>query len=118
MMKTVLSLLVWAQSKLLTKAGIFMLGLFIGAIPATITSYIFYKDTLYTDERLYSEMERSKALELKADKWQLKAFNAKETCMKEYTAMATFFKDMEDLYIEKEIESRKEIDITKKSLKQ
>lgn len=118
MVDTILKIGDWFQEKVKTKSGIFVLGTFIGAVPASTVSYLLYQDGKYKDERLVKEIDRIKIIEEEKDEWQERAFNAETTCLSKIKEMASFFQDLEGVYKNEELQNRKSIDNEKMKIEQ
>lgn len=108
----------WIQNKIKTKGGVLVLGVILGALPGSTISYIFYKNTEYKDERIISQFDRYKKLEQDKDIWQERAFNAEKECLKKIKEMASFFQDLESLYVDNSENIKEKIDNDKSQINQ
>ena len=110
MVEGTISILDWIKEAVKTRAGIFTIGMLIGVIPSATMSFIFYKDSEFTEKRLLIEFDRNKAIELEKDLWQERAFDAENTCLEKLRSMAVFFQDIESLYGEEALDSRESVE--------
>ena len=116
MVEGTISILDWIKEAVKTRAGIFTIGILIGVIPAATMSFVFYKDSEFTEKRLLIEFDRNKAIELEKDLWQERAFDAESACLEKIKEMAVFFQDIETLYGRTAKNSRKVVEIKEKEL--
>lgn len=113
--KTFLSLLTWLTTSLRTKAGVFALGLLIGAASPSVMVYLLYRDGIIKDERFLMEVTRSREIEKEKDLWQKTAFEAEDTCLEKLKGVADFFNALEKEYKKDEKISRENIDKAKQN---